>query len=539
MALFLTSLFDIISSTGPGYLDSFTGLVFFLLIGKAFQKKTFNSISFERDYKSYFPIQATLIREGKKFGISLEKLCKGDRIEVKNYELIPADGILLKGTAIIDYSFVTGETDPVYKELGEIIYAGGKQIGASIEIETIKEVSNSYLTQLWNQADFKNEKNNDLDILSNKVSKWFTISVIIIACISSIFYLPDYSSSIEVFTAVLIVACPCALALSIPYTFGNTIRILGTIGFYLKNSSVVESLAKANHIVFDKTGTLTHSNSWGLEYQGHALSSNELAYVKSISAQSNHPYSKRISGHINSGILEVNNFKEISGLGIKAKIDGHNLELGSSKFLNISEKEGIHLKIDGKYKGRFIIQNELRTESISQLGSLSKNYELSICSGDSEKDFQLMKTLLPDNSEILFNKKPIDKLNYINSLKDNNKNVVMIGDGLNDAGALKASSVGISLSDDTGHFSPASDVIMDSKIFKSLDKVLGFSRYSVKVVVASFILSAVYNCIGLAFAVQGMLTPVFAAILMPLSSITVVAFATISTNIKARKLGFI
>ncbi|MEQ8520206.1 MAG: heavy metal translocating P-type ATPase metal-binding domain-containing protein [Cytophagales bacterium] len=536
ITLFLTSSYEIISAQGPGYLDSFTGLIFFLLLGKAFQQKTFQNISFERDYKSYFPLYANLIKNNAHTSIPLEKLKKGDRILVRNQDLIPADGILLKGTAYIDYSFVTGESTPVYKELGEIIYAGGKQEGASLEIEIIKEVSNSYLTELWNKQNFKKEKITGLKTLADSIGKWFTIFVLSTAVIAGIFWLPDLGQSIKIFAAVLIIACPCALALTIPYTYGNTIRILGNAGFYLKNSDVVEQLAQSNFLVFDKTGTLTETNNIEIEFIGDNLSEKELAYTKSLCALSNHPASRKLNEILESEILPIMEFREEIGQGIEGKINGQNIKIGSPEYLDLPENPGVHISIDGKYKGRYVFHNKLRKASLTQLPELAKDYQMALCSGDTNKDEKLLSELLPENSDLLFNQKPIDKLNFITKLSKSGKKVIMIGDGLNDAGALKSSHVGISMTDNTGHFSPASDVIMDSLSFDKLRKVLKFSKFSVNTVIVGFILSAAYNITGLYFAIQGLLTPVFAAILMPLSSITVVVFSTVTTNVMAKKL---
>jgi Cu+-exporting ATPase len=536
VTLFVTSLFEILSGQGPGYLDSFTGLVFFLLLGRAFQQKTFQTISFERDYKSYFPLYANIIKEGRTTTMALEKVKKGDRLVIRHNDLIPADGILLKGPAYIDYSFVTGESEPVFKELGEMIYAGGKQIGNAIEMETIREVSNSYLTELWNNQTFREDNSKNLKALSDTIGKWFTIAVLSIALVSALFWLPELGTSIKIFAAVLIVACPCALALSIPYTFGNAIRILGSAGFYLKNANVVEKLAKSDYIIFDKTGTLTDSDAVDVEYEGESLNSREISMVKSLAGQSSHPMSRKLFESISAEAIDISEFHEEIGHGVRGIAGGNEVRIGSAEFTGDSSHGGVHIAIDGEIKGRYIFHSKLRKATLEQLPKLANEYEMALCSGDSDKDRKLLGELLPPKSPLRFHQKPEDKLRFVNEINKSGKNTVMIGDGLNDAGALKASNVGISITDNTGHFSPASDVIMDSEVFDNFDKILSFSKFSVRTVKASFVLSALYNITGLVFAVQGLLTPVFAAILMPLSSVTVVIFATAMTNVKAKQL---
>lgn len=184
LSIFIRSSYEIISSTGAGYLDSMSGLVFFLLIGKWYQDKTYKALSFERDYRSYFPISATLVEAGKESPISVTNLKNGDQILIRNEELIPADCSLISNSANIDYSFVTGEAVPVKKVKGEQIYAGGRQKGASIMLTIEKEVSQSYLTQLWNQDFNQNQNKKGLNSLVDKVSQYFTIAIISVALIT-------------------------------------------------------------------------------------------------------------------------------------------------------------------------------------------------------------------------------------------------------------------------------------------------------------------------------------------------------------------
>ena len=223
LSLFGRSTYEILSHTGAGYFDSLAGLLFFLLIGKWFQQKTYYTLSFERDYKSYFPLGAKVWKNETEISKPLHQLDKDDVIIVRNGELIPADGILLEGRAEIDYSFVTGESAEVRKNKGDKIFAGGRQRGARIKIVLTKKVAQSYLVQLWNERAFKERapKNTASD-LANKVGKYFTIAILLIAFSTLAYWLPkDVPTAINAFSAVLIIACPCAVALSIPFTFGK------------------------------------------------------------------------------------------------------------------------------------------------------------------------------------------------------------------------------------------------------------------------------------------------------------------------------
>ncbi len=272
LVLFLRSVIEVVINHQAGYFDSMSGLVLFLLIGKLFQEKTYETLNFERSYKSYFPLGVTVKKDNKETSVPVSKLNVGDRIIVRNDEIIPADAILFSGNGNIDYSFVTGESSPVNKVLGELVYAGGRQKGSVVELEVVKEVSQSYLTQLWNHESFNKKDESYFTTVSTLVSKYFTAAVLLIAVISALFWIQtSIHTAINVFTAVLIVACPCALALSTPFTFGNTVRIFGRNKFYLKNSSVVEDLAKIDTVVFDKTGTITKAGEGEVNFTGDYL----------------------------------------------------------------------------------------------------------------------------------------------------------------------------------------------------------------------------------------------------------------------------
>ena len=211
LTLFLRSTADIVFDLGSGFFDSLTGLVFFLLVGRFFQQKTYAHLSFERDYKSYFPIGVTrLLENGAEESVEIYKIRRGDRLLVRNQEIIPVDSILIAGNAHIDYSFVTGESESVPKLSGDKLFAGGKQLGGLLELEALKSVSQSYLTQLWSNSAFSKNKASEFQTLTDAVGKRFTVTVLTIAFVATSFWLwYDPSKALNVFTAVLIIACHC------------------------------------------------------------------------------------------------------------------------------------------------------------------------------------------------------------------------------------------------------------------------------------------------------------------------------------------
>jgi Cu+-exporting ATPase len=540
--LFIRSTVEIIFDLGSGFFDSLTGLVFFLLLGKFFQQKTYDFLSFERDYKSYFPIAVTKISDKIETPIQVYDIKKGDRLLIRNEELIPVDGILINGKARIDYSFVTGESETVSKQSGDKLFAGGKQTSGIIEMEAIKSVEQSYLTQLWSNDVFSKNKEDGFTTLTNKISKQFTIAVLSIAILATTYWLfTDASKAMNVFTAVLIIACPCAIALSAPFTYGNLLRIFGKLKFYVKNASVIEQLATINTIIFDKTGTITSNKKSSATYDGVALSSSEEALLKNTLRGSNHPLSRTLYEILDEhNIISLNHFEEHLGKGIEASHNNDSIKIGSASFVGTKETSilntTVHISTNNSYKGKFTFYNSYR-KGLSQLfNKLKKHYDLVILSGDNEGELENLKKILPAKTKLIFNQKPDDKLEYIKYHQSEGAKVLMIGDGLNDAGALAQSHVGIALSENVNVFSPACDAILDASKFNQLYKFIRASKSATKIIKWSFALSFIYNMVGLYFAITGQLSPVVAAILMPLSSISIVVFTTIATNILGRKL---
>lgn len=542
ITLFVRSVFEILTHTGAGYLDSLAGLVFFLLIGKWFQQRTYHHISFDRDYRSYFPIAAHLKQGEETMSTSLDQLKVADVIVVKHEELIPADAILLNGPAKIDYSFVTGESKPIHPAIGEKLFAGGRQLGQSIEVCLTKTVSQSYLTQLWNDEAFAKDQETQASKLANRVGKYFTMVILGIAALTLMYWLPkDTQIAINAFTAVLIIACPCAVALAIPFIFGNVLSVLGRNRFYLKNTNVIEAAAEIDAVVLDKTGTLTNRASAQTHFIGKALSTEDVSIVQAIVSQSEHPKSKAIAAYLSeigasSKLKKLENWEEHTGEGLSATFKEQAYQIGSAAWLKLpaDESAGVYLMINGVVQGYFRIQHELRLGAASLLDYFKKQVQVHLLSGDDDQEANLFTTQLA-NENMHFQQSPHDKLSFVKNLQKAGQ-VMMIGDGLNDAGALKQSDVGIVITEDTNNFTPASDAILAAEVFPKLSLFLDYMKRSIMLVYGAYAFAFIYNIIGLSFAVQGLLAPVVAAILMPLSSISIALYGLASSSFLAWKM---
>ncbi len=541
LTLFGRSAIEIVTETGAGYFDSLAGLVFFLLIGKWFQRQTYNRLTFDRDYESYFPVAATVLKNKKEKSVSLPKLAVGDRILIRHGELIPADGILCSNSAVIDYSFVTGEAEPVIKKAGDLLYAGGKQTKGAFEMVLTKKSAQSYLIRLWNDEAFE-DRPSRTELLADKTGRYFTIAILVIA-FTTLFYwlqLGEIYTAINAFTAVLIIACPCAVALAIPFTFGTVSRLIAKNKIYIKDTSVIEKIGNANVVVFDKTGTITSPKTNKVAYHGKSLDTSILQGLQVLTRQSGHPLSRKINTWTSEKVdvdtkTSLYNFTEVTGKGIRGEYAGLKYELGNRTFAPIKTKDRKHeharvfLSINGKFYGSFSFIAEYR-EGLTKVIDWAKNKgKIYLLSGDNDSEKTYLSPIFGAEN-LYFSQSPHDKLAFIKKLQKEGNNVLMFGDGLNDAGALRVSDVGIVVSEDTNNFVPACDAVADASIFKSLPSISTFLNSTVKVVYGAYLLAFIYNIVGLSYAVTGTLSPVVAAILMPLSSISVVLFGVLMSR---------
>lgn len=549
VVIFVRSVGELLLDTGMGYFDSLAGLAFFLLIGKWYQHSTHSKLAHERDYQSWFPISVLrLTASGEAEAVPISSLVAGDRIRIHHGEIVPADGNLLSGAGQIDRSFITGESHPVAVRPGQSIEAGGRQLGGAIELQVVRPVQQSALTRLWNSDAFQKDRKGSIQDPVDRISRHFTFAVLTIAIATLLFWIgKDASIAWNAFTATLIVACPCALALSLPFTYGSTLRWLGRAGAYLKNTLVVEQMARVRDLVFDKTGTLTAASAFETQFQalpGTSVPPSVRGQVAAAAGSSAHPLSRAIVRLWAEPRPAVQAFDEEPGSGVAARIDGAVVTLGTASWAGASPADiaaldgaftptdaGLrttfsYVSIDGTLLGRFAFTKPLRDGIDAELTALAASHRLHLISGDSDAERSAFAPWFPAD-RMRFNMRPDDKMAYIRSVQAAHPGelTAMIGDGLNDAGALKEADLGVAVVDDLYAFSPASDLILDAKALKHWGAMLDFTRQAQRTVYLLFAISFAYNLVGLYFAVQGLLTPVVAAILMPVSSFTVVSVA--------------
>ena len=547
LVLYAKSTADIFMGEGPGYMDSFAGFILFLLLGKWFQHRTHDAMSFERDYKSYFPLAVKRINGEKEEIVQIENIIPDDKLLIHNGEILPTDAVLYSDMAQVDYSFVTGESDLISKKKGDLLYAGGKLSGRAVEVVVKSAVKRSYLTSLWNNQVFEKEKSG-LSKIQDTLSRYFLIGLLIVTTLIGGFWLYfDASMFIPVVTAVLIVACPCALSISYPFTFGMILRSIGRNGLYLKNTRVIEELDEITDIAFDKTGTLTTGSSKDVNYGGEELSIEQIQFLDAATKSSTHPMSVNIRAFLqdNYDIPEAKalQFDEQQGLGLVVSDGTNELKLGSYRFLGvdkIDDETSSFVSWNGQVFGRFFVKQHFRKGIENLVQDLqNQGYRLHVITGDNERAREDLEQIFQGRAVLNFHQSPNDKLEYIEKLQKSGGKVLMFGDGINDAGALQQSNVGISVSDNVYQFSPACDGILDAGHFKDIPRIMTLSKYGKKALRVNFIFSLLYNVVGLSIAASGLMSPIVAAILLPLSSVTVAVLSFTQVNFKSKKLGLL
>ncbi|MFT5128133.1 MAG: Cu+-exporting ATPase [Rhodothermales bacterium] len=495
LALYGQTLWDVSSGAGHGYGDSLTGLIFFLLLGRMFQRKTHEGVRFDQDLAAYFPLRADGIQAG-------------DEIDVRHGEIVPADGEIIGGEGLLDYSFVTGESAPVPATEGGV-FAGARQLGGALRIKVTEPVDSAYLVRLWSSR-----QSQSAEPANQRWVGAFLLVVAIFACGSGLYWWSESPAmALRVFTAVLIVACPCGLALARPLTGGFLLRALARRGVLLRDANVLQRLGRIATLVFDKTGTLTTPDSGAMRFQGEFS-----PLIAAAAAQSGHPLCRMINREFPANsALSVSEFCETPGMGIEACVEGKRVRIGKSE----NGLPQIACEIDGKPVGYFAVETALRSGIGELLTGLARRLRLVLVSGDSEHERQRFAPLF-GQAPLFFGQSPDDKAKRICELRKSGP-VLMIGDGLNDALALREADVGLAVSDDQSAFFPACGGLLLPRGLASLNQVMGLCRRSRLVIGASLCVSLLYNIFGLYFAATGLLNPLLAAVLMPLSSLSVLA----------------
>ncbi len=391
VALFGRSVADIAAGRGEGFLDSFSGLVFFLLIGRLFQQKAFDGIAFDRTVRSFLPLSVRIERGTSAQVTPLDLLQPGDVISVRPQEVVPADCTLLDAHGAIDYAFVSGESAPQRLYRGDLVAAGGRVVDRALRLSVTRPVSQSRLAELWNHPVFARAKSHWMTTVSARFGAWFTGAAVVLAIAGALAWRSDPQRALDVATAVLIIACPCALTLAAPITLGVAMGQLGRRGCYLKQPEVVLDLSGVDTIAFDKTGTLTTAGAEAQLMCG-GFSASTWQRIRRLAAESVHPISRAIAGR---GLVigHVSGVEVRAGEGVSGLVDGERVAIGTAAFVARTTGQRIDHGGDrtwaaaGRLPAGWIrVFPTHRPGIVDALSRLRARYRLWLLSGDSRRD---------------------------------------------------------------------------------------------------------------------------------------------------------
>lgn len=529
------------------YFETAAVIVTLILLGRLLEsrakKKTRNSI---KELIGLKPKTAVIIKNGKEQVINISELSIDDIVLVKPGNKIPADGIIEDGHSTVDESMITGESIPIEKTKGSKVIGGTINKNGSFKFRVKAVNKNSVLGQIIKLVEDAQASKAPIQKLADKISAVFVPTVIFIAVLTFIiWYITEgsFADALIYFVAVLIIACPCALGLATPTAIMVGTGLGAKNGILIKNSESLEILNKVNRIIFDKTGTLTEGKPKLNEAIPINIEKDELLkIVGSIEKKSEHPLSQAIIEYMDDSLLDdkVETFKNHPGMGITAVYDNKTVLIGNERLMtefsiNISDikkeykdilssaKTIIFVSINEEVNGILVIEDPLKNDSKEAVKKLHEmGIKLSLATGDNKSSAEaIAKEVKIDEvfSEVL----PKDKADIVSKYKLNEETVAMVGDGINDAPALTLAHVGIAIGTGTDVAIESASLTLMKGSIKDIYKAINLSKKTVSAIKQNLFWAFIYNVIGIPLAATGLLNPMFAALAMSLSSVSVVS----------------
>ena len=547
---YVYSLFVLFGAKGESYFDSVAMIITFVLVGKYLEvigKKS--AIDTLDKIKSTLPLEAIVVKDGKKETKALNLVQVGDLIELKIGEKVPVDGKIISGNASFDESSLTGESIPVYKKTGDNIFSGTVILDSTILFEVVKDFKNSTFSSIVTLLEDSLNSKPKIQTLANKISRRFSLIILSIAFITFLvwyyfgldlgFYFEgvnQFERSFITAISVVVIACPCALALATPMASLVGISELAKKSLLFKEAKFIETIANATTVVFDKTGTLTKGELEVSFVEFFNKDEKSINLLYSLLDSSNHPVSFAVKKYIKEN-FEVSNLiledvKNIEAKGLSARYENIEILGGNEALLKeFDVKINIHLNskftqylfcIDKKIVANFELKDELKDDAKELIEYLKEqNIESIMLTGDNNfVASSIAKELEISNYKA--NLTPKDKADFIKDLKNSGKTVVMVGDGVNDSVALASSDVAIAMGNSADVSMMVSDVVMLNSKLKSLKDAFIISKKTYKHIKQNLAFSLIYNTITIPIAAAGFIIPLFAALSMSLSSLVVV-----------------
>lgn len=533
------------------YFESAGMIITFILIGKMLEaiskKRTTDAVG---KLRSLIPDTTEVMRNGEKMTVKTAEIQIGDIFTVVPGSAVAADGKVISGSTSVDESMITGESMPVSKKMGDTVFGGTINKNGTVEVEATSVYGETVLSQIIRSVEDAGASKAPIATLADKISGIFVPTVFGIAVLSAVIWAftgKDFSFCLNVFISVLVIACPCALGLATPTAIMVATGKGAQNGILFKGGEPLEALSKADTVVFDKTGTLTKGDPQVTDILPVGISKNELLkYSASAEKNSEHLLGEAIVKKYNGEYFDVTDFEALSGLGLRATVNGKQVFIGNRELMNqngidekVTEKIGaplgsegktvVYISINGEFAGAIAIADVLKgdaAETVKLLNSLG--VETVMLTGDNKKTANAIAKIAGIKTvfaEVL----PRDKQNVIIDLQKQGKKVCMVGDGINDAPALVSADVGVAVASGTDVAVESADVVLMNSETTSLYKAIRLSQKTLRKIKQNLFWAFAYNTVGipiaagLLYALGGsLLDPMFAAAAMSLSSVTVV-----------------
>ena len=511
------SLFETLKGGDHAYFDAGLSLTFFLLIGRYMDHRTRSAAhSAAKELTALEVYTAQRIKGNNTQTVAVSDLGVGDVISVPTGARVPVDGLLLSGHAVIDRSFLTGESAAVDVRQNAQLQAGEVNVGAVLRLRTTAVGEDTSLRRMAQLVETAENSRNSYTALADKAAQIYAPAVHLLAFLAFIgwmIFTGDVRHALSVAVSVLIITCPCALGLAVPAVSTAAISRLFSMGYLVKHATALERLAETTRVVFDKTGTLSRP----LITIPETMTADARAVVKALAQSSNHPSSKALETALyDTRAASVRDITEIAGQGMRGIWRGHTVRLGRGAWLGADFDE-LGVRIGAKTAEPFETAEAARKGAVEALQQLTIPSE--IITGDAEKPAQAFAELL--GIPVTANVRADEKLGWLQDLSDRSDYVLMVGDGLNDTAALAAAHASMAPATALDASRSASDIVILSDSFADLPLVLKISKLSRHLSKQNFGIAALYNCIAIPIALAGLATPLTAALAMSASSITV------------------
>ncbi len=520
------------------YFESSAIIILFVKLGRMIdQKNKSKVVDTIKNLVTITPRNGVILRDGKEITVTINDIQKGDIVICRPGEKIAVDGIITKGRTHTDEAFITGESKPVSKDVGSRVIAGSINYDGYIKYKAENIGKDSEISHIVNMVVEATNTKAPIARLADKISGYFVPTIFVIAVISFLLNLAvvrNGTQAINALVSVLVVACPCALGLATPLAMVVAIGNCTKNGILVKSSETLEASSKIDTVVFDKTGTLTQGK---LAIQDKEISKENMEILQSLEEHSNHPLAKSICENADN-LYSVEEFEEISGLGIKGKIKNQVYFAGNNKFIGDRENPYKNLEEEFSNKGESIVylfteksvlgivglQDTIKPEMKEVINKLKQaQKQVIMLTGDNTNTANSIAREL-GIEKVISNVSPKEKLEKIKELNTNN-NCLMIGDGINDSPALKTASIGVSVQNGTDITQDSADIILLNENMDSVYKILTIGDKTIKIIKQNLFWALFYN-IAMVPLATGLLpitlNPMIASLAMTLSSFTVV-----------------